>query len=103
MYGSRLRFTLPQITNLQERIMSIAASASQLSFQSVSQGFFFQRRLDVVELGQAINSADLTKAQRAYNALTELGAKQDFLAVGQALQAGDAAGAQQAYVTLQQD
>jgi hypothetical protein len=26
--------------------MSIAAIANQLSFQSVSQGFFFQRRLE---------------------------------------------------------
>jgi hypothetical protein len=69
-----------------------------------------------VELGQAINSGDLTKAQQLYDALTALGQntagykpfknprlEQDFLAVGEALQAGDAEGAQQAFATLQQD
>ena len=70
---SRIRSTLPSITNLQERIMSVAGIASHLPFQSVNQAFFFQPRLDVVELGQAINSGDLTKAQQLYDALTALG------------------------------
>jgi hypothetical protein len=96
--------------------MSVAGIATNSPFQSVNQAFFFQRRLDVVELGRAINSGDLTKAQQVYDALTALGQnsngykpfknprlEQDFLAVGQALQAGDAEGAQQAYATLQQD
>src|SRR6266480_4903245 len=107
---SRIRSTLPPITNLQERIMSVAGIASNVPFQSVNQAFFFQRRLDVVELGQAIRSGDLTKAQHVYDALTALGQntngykpfknstlENDFLAVGQALKTGDAVAAQQAY------
>jgi hypothetical protein len=95
--------------------MSVAGIASNLPFHSVNQAFFFQRRLDVVELGQAINSGDLSKAQHVYDALTTLGQntngykpfknstlENDFLAVGQALKTGDAAAAQQAYATLQQ-
>ncbi|HEV2717810.1 MAG TPA: hypothetical protein VGU64_21270, partial [Terriglobales bacterium] len=96
--------------------MSVAGIASNLPFQPVNQAFFFQRRLDVVELGQAISSGDLTKAQQVYDTLTALGQntdsykpfkssrlENDFLAVGQALQTGDEAAAQKAYATLQQD
>jgi len=95
--------------------MPVAGIASNLPFQSVNQAFFFQRRLDVVELGRAINSGDLTKAQHVYDALAALGQntngykpfknstlENDFLAVGQALKTGDAVAAQQAYATLQQ-
>jgi len=95
--------------------MSVAGIASNVPFQSVNQAFFFQRRLDVVELAQAIRSGDLTKAQHVYDALTALGQntngykpfknstlENDFLAVGQALKTGDAVAAQQAYATLQQ-
>ncbi len=53
--------------------MSVAGIASNVPFQSVNQAFFFQRRLDVVELAQAIRSGDLTKAQHVYDALTALG------------------------------
>src|SRR2546428_5791171 len=53
--------------------MPVAGIASNLPFQSVNQAFFFQRRLDVVELGRAINSGDLTKAQHVYDALAALG------------------------------
>src|SRR5438874_2999463 len=76
--------------------MPVAGIASNLPFQSVNQAFFFQRRLDVVELGRAINSGDLTKAQHVYDALAALGQntngykpfknstlENDFLAVGQ--------------------
>ncbi|HEV2732782.1 MAG TPA: hypothetical protein VGV15_22345 [Terriglobales bacterium] len=96
--------------------MSVAGIASNSPFQPVNQAFFFQRRLDVVELGQAINSGDLPKAQQVYDTLTALGQNTDsykpfksprlekeFLAVGQALQTGDEAAAQKAYATLQQD
>jgi hypothetical protein len=99
--------TLPLITNLQETIMSVAGIASNLPFQPVNQAFFFQRRLDVGEVGQAINSGDLTKAQQVYDTLTAPGQntdsykpfkssrlENDFLAVGQALQTGDEAAAQ---------
>ena len=95
--------------------MSVAGIASNLPFQSVNQAFFFQRRLDVVELGREINSGDLNKAQQVYDALAALGQNADgykpfknstlenyFLAVGQALKTGDAVAAQQAYATLQQ-
>jgi len=95
--------------------MPVAGIASNLPFQSVNQAFFFQRRLDVVELGRAINSGDRTKAQHVYDALAALGQntngykpfknstlENDFLAVGQALKTGDAVAAQQAYATLQQ-
>src|SRR5437016_4652763 len=53
--------------------MPVAGIASNLPFQSVNQAFFFQRRLDVVELGRAINSGDRTKAQHVYDALAALG------------------------------
>jgi hypothetical protein len=95
--------------------MSVAGIASNLPFQSVNQAFFFQRRLDVVELGRAINLGDLNKARQVYDALAALGQnangykpfknstlENDFLAVGQALKTGDAVAAQQAYATLQQ-
>jgi hypothetical protein len=95
--------------------MSVAGIASNLPFQSVNQAFFFQRRLDVVELGRAINFGDLNKARQVYDALAALGQnangykpfknstlENDFLAVGQALKTGDAVAAQQTYATLQQ-
>jgi hypothetical protein len=81
--------------------MSVAGIASNLPFQSVNQAFFFQRRLDVVELGREINSGDLNKAQQVYDALAALGQNADgykpfknstlenyFLALGQALKTG---------------
>jgi len=57
--------------------MSVAGIASNLPFQSVNQAFFFQRRLDVVELGREINSGDLNKAQQVYDALAALGQNAD--------------------------
>jgi hypothetical protein len=98
MYGSRLRFTLPQLTNLQEKIMSIAGIAGQLSFPSVNLRFLFSAPslCRGVRTGNKLGRP--TKAQRAYNALTELGQntdgykpfkssrlEQDFLAGGPGL------------------
>src|SRR5437899_10601001 len=66
---SRIRSTLPPITNLQERIMSVAGIASNVPFQSVNQAFFFQRRLDVVEIDQSIRSAAMTIDKHWYDSL----------------------------------
>jgi len=79
------------------------------------QAFRQQRRGDLLQLGQALQSGDLAAAQTAFSALTALGQSgpyqngqtfaradrnQDFQAIGQALQAGDLAGAQSAFSNL---
>jgi len=95
--------------------MSTAAVSSSSLYQQL-QWYFQTRQSDVQQLGQALQSGDLAGAQKAYNAIAQLGQngpfahgdafrvsqrEQDFNAIGQALQAGDLAGAQQAFTTLQ--
>jgi len=95
--------------------MSTAAVSSNSIYQQL-QGFYQQRKTDLQQLGQALQSGDLAGAQQAFNALQTLGQsgpfasadpfrntqrEQDFAAVGQALQSGDLAGAQQAFATLE--
>jgi hypothetical protein len=95
--------------------MSIAAASSNSIYQQL-QGFYQQRKADLQQLGQALQSGDLAGAQQAFNAIQTLGQggpfasadpfrntqrEQDFAAVGQALQSGDLAGAQQAFATLE--
>jgi hypothetical protein len=95
--------------------MSIAAVSSNSIYQQL-QGFYLQRKTDLQQLGQALQSGDLNGAQQAFNALQTLGQsgpfasadpfrntqrEQDFAAIGQALQSGDLAGAQQAFATLE--
>jgi hypothetical protein len=95
--------------------MSIAAVSSNSIYQQL-QGFYLQRKTDLQQLGQALQSGDLAGAQQDFNALQTLGQsgpfasaepfrntqrEQDFAAVGQALQSGDLAGAQTAFAALE--
>jgi hypothetical protein len=96
--------------------MSTAAVSSNSLYQQL-QSFYQQRQSDLQQLGQALQSGDLSGAQTAFNALQTLGQsgpfanadsfhnsqrEQDFAAIGQALQSGDIAGAQQAFASLEQ-
>ncbi|HEY1658720.1 MAG TPA: hypothetical protein VGG14_10270 [Candidatus Sulfotelmatobacter sp.] len=94
--------------------MSTSAVSSS-SLQQELQSYFQARNSDVRQLGQALQSGNLSAAQTAYNNITSLGQngpfangnsfrvpqrEQDFEAIGQALQNGDLDGAQSAYSTL---
>lgn len=95
--------------------MSTAAVASSSIYQQL-QTFFQTRQSDAQQLGQALQSGDLAGAQKAFNAISQLGQngpfatgdpfraaqrEQDFTSIGQALQNGDLAGAQAAFAALQ--
>lgn len=95
--------------------MSTAAVSNSSIYQQL-QSYFQARRADVQQLGQDLQSGDLTDAQQEYSAIQTLGQsgpvpngdaffrsdrQQDFNAIGQALQSGDLASAQQAFVQLQ--
>ena len=95
--------------------MSIAAVSSNL-VNLQTPGYYHQRRVDLQQLGQALQSGDLAAAQQDFNAIQTLAQtgplsngdafkvsqrQQDFAAIGQALQSGDLAGAQQAFAQLQ--
>jgi hypothetical protein len=94
--------------------MSTSAVSSSSLYQEL-QSYFQTRNSDVQQLGQALQSGNLSAAQTAYNNITSLGQngpfangnafrvpqrEQDFDAIGQALQNGDLAGAQSAFSTL---
>jgi len=94
--------------------MSIQAVSDASLFQEI-QSFYQNRRTDVKQLGNALQSGDLAAAQQAYDALVSLGQggpfsnadpfnkagrEAAFEAIGQALQAGDLSGAQSAYAAL---
>ena len=100
----------------EEKPMSTSAVSSS-SVNNGLQSYFQTRNSDVQQLGQALSSGNLAKAQVAYNNITALNQggggplvagnsfhvaqrQQDFGAIGQALQAGDLAGAQQAFAAL---
>ncbi|HZR56067.1 MAG TPA: hypothetical protein VFA74_04275 [Terriglobales bacterium] len=98
--------------------MSAAAIANSTVFQpGPLTSFFHERRTDLSQLGQALQSGDLTGAQTAYNTLATLSQNgsfsgsatnpfrntqrsQDFATIGQDLQNGDLTGAQAAYADL---
>lgn len=94
--------------------MSTAALSANLLSQS-SSSYFQQRRTDLQQLGQDLESGDLSAAQQDFSNLQSLaqsgplngdafvasGRQQDFAAIGQALQSGDLASAQQAYAQLE--
>lgn len=100
--------------------MSIAAVSTNLvdrqSVQQQSPGYFQQRKVDLQQLGQDLQSGNVSAAQNDFNAIQTLGQsgpfggdsfkvsqrQQDFAAVGQALQSGNTAGAQQALTALRQ-
>ena len=105
----------------REVIMSsISGISSNLSqYQVNGQNSFKQWQQDFDDLGSALQSGDLSKAQTAYSALVQntpsnsqaqnsqqsgtssIGA--DFTALGQALQSGNVSDAQTAYAKVQQD
>jgi hypothetical protein len=95
--------------------MSTSAVSSSSLYQQL-QSYFQARNNDVQQLGQALQSGNLSSAQTAFNNITALGQsgpfangdafrvqqrEQDFNAIGQALQNGDLAGAQSAFASLQ--
>lgn len=95
--------------------MSTSAVSSSSLNQQLQQ-YFQTRRSDLKQLGQALQSGNLSEAQTEFSNITTLGEngpfangqpftitqrEQDFTAVGQALQNGDLAGAQQAFSQLQ--
>jgi hypothetical protein len=95
--------------------MSTSAVSSSSLNQQLQQ-YYQTRQSDLYQLGQALQSGNLTEAQTEFNNITALGQngpfangqpfainqrEQDFTAVGQALQNGDLAGAQQAFSQLQ--
>jgi hypothetical protein len=94
----------------------MASAVSSASLFQTQQAYFQQRKTDLQQLGQALQSGDLAGAQQAYNAIVSLSqngpapgsapfVKSDrqaaFAAIGQALQSGDLGGAQQAFAQLQ--
>jgi hypothetical protein len=94
--------------------MSTSAVSSSSLYQQL-QSYFQTRNSDVQQLGQALQSGNLTAAQTAFNNITSLGQngpfasgnsfrgpqrEQAFEAIGQALQNGDLAGAQSAFAAL---
>ena len=89
---------------------SSAISAKPSSWQQ----YLTQRRVDVGQLNQALQSGDLSGAKAAYNNLISLGKADihqnnpftltnraaDFSAIGSALQSGNISGAHQALAAL---
>ena len=95
--------------------MSTVAITANWGNQQASS-YFQQRRTDLQQLSQDLQSGNLTAAQQDFSALQTLGQsgpfaggdlfkasnrEQDFSTIGQALQSGDLAGAQQAFAQLQ--
>lgn len=94
--------------------MSMAAISANALSQSAAE-FFQQRRADMQQLGQDLESGNLTAAQQDFTNLQSLAQsgplagnaylnstrQQDFAQIGQDLQAGDLADAQTAYAQLQ--
>jgi hypothetical protein len=89
---------------------------SQSSIYQQLQTYRQERKADVAQLGQDLQSGNLSAAQSDFATLTALGESgpnkngqtfaradrnQDFQAIGSALQSGDLAGAQSAFATLQ--
>jgi hypothetical protein len=95
--------------------MSTAAVSSS-SVQQDLRTYYQQRGSDLQQLGQALQSGNVSGAQQEFNAIQTLGQsgpfssgnafainqrEQDFNAIGQALQSGDLNGAQQAFNQLE--
>lgn len=93
--------------------MSIAAIHSQ--GPSPLTTYYHQRAVDLKQLGQDLQSGNLSAAQQDFNSIQSLGQngpfpngeafavsarQQDFTNIGQALQAGDRDGARQAFAKL---
>lgn len=93
--------------------MSTAGISSSFLVQGAQ--YFQDRKSDLQQLGQALQSGDLSGAQQDFSTIQNLAQngpfggnafavnqrQQDYTAIGQALQSGDIAGAQQAFAQLQ--
>jgi hypothetical protein len=92
------------------------AAVSQSSLYQELQTYFQTRQGDLQQLGQDLQSGDLTDAQQEFSAIQTLAQsgpfangdafyvnqrQQDFNAIGQALQSGNLTAAQQAFSELQ--
>lgn len=96
-------------------LTNVPLSTSSSNAVSQSPNYFKERRAEVQQLGEALQSGDLAAAQQDYNNIVSLGKTvldrnnpffrsdrgQDFNAIGGALQNGDLAGAQQAFASLE--
>ncbi len=86
-----------------------------VNFAQASPGYFQERRADMKQLSQDLQSGNLTAAQQDFATLQSLaqggpfggdafkvsGRQQDFAAIGTALQSGNISAAQQAFAQLQ--
>jgi hypothetical protein len=93
----------------------MSTSAVSVNVNQQAEGYFQQRRADLSQLSQDLQSGNLSAAQQDYTTLQSLAQtgpfngnafavnqrQQDFAAIGQALQNGDVSGAQQAFSQLQ--
>jgi hypothetical protein len=101
--------------SLSSIVAQPSSTSSPISSNPTSwQQYLTQRRLDVRQLNEALQSGDLSGAKAAYNNLVSLGKTDinqnnpftltnraaDFSAIGGALQSGDLSGAQQALAAL---
>jgi hypothetical protein len=101
--------------SIREEIPMSTSAVSSSSLNQQLQQYFQTRQSDLKQLGQALQSGNLSEAQTEFNNITSLGQngpfvngdpfafnqrEQDFTAIGQALQNGDLAGAQQAFSEL---
>lgn len=96
-------------------LTNVPLSTSSSNAVSHSPNYFKERRAEVAQLGQALQSGDLAAAQQDYNNIVSLGKTvldrnnpffrsdrgQDFNAIGGALLNGDLAGARQAFASLE--
>jgi len=113
-HGEGAQISPAVVVNISGGQQSSANSVVESIYQQL-RDFRSERKSDLGQLGQALQSGDVNAAQQEYNALVALGQNgpfrneepfqrkdrvQDFEAVGKALQSGDLAGAQQAFATL---
>lgn len=96
-------------------LTNVPLSTSSSSGVSSSPDYFKQRRAEVQQLAEALQSGDVAAAQQDYNNIVSLGKTvlhrnnpyfrsdrgQDFEAIGGALENGDLAGARQAFASLE--
>ena len=94
------------------------SAISSVSLHQKLNAYFGLRHRDLRQLGQALQTGDLTSAQQEYAAIQNLGKRgpfskgqpflntdrqQAFEAIGAALQSGDLAGARQAFEQLRSE
>jgi hypothetical protein len=113
-HAQQLPAFIVNISTTQNSAGTDAAAAAESIFQQ-RQDFRQQRKTEIQQLGQALQSGNADAAQQAYDALVALGQNgpfrngqtfqrtdrtQDFAATGQALQSGDLAAAKHAFMAL---